>query len=127
MKIPRNKTLTAITFILILTITALIATIPTITAHDPPWTVSTYAFLNVSPDPIGVGQTVYIGMWLDKVPPTAIGRSWGMRWHNFMLTVTDPNRDTETLGPFNSDAVGGAWTSFVPDQIGIYEFQFSFP
>jgi len=120
-------TIATIALILVLTITALIASIPVISAHDPPWTISTYAFLNVSPNPVGVGQTAYIGAWLDKVPPGAIGRGWGMRWHNITVAVTKPDGTTQTLGPFDSDAVGGAWTVYVPDQIGTYTFQASFP
>ena len=127
MKIPKNKTLFAIAFIVILTISALMVTIPTISAHDPPWTISTWAFLSVEPNPIGVGQTAYIGMWIDKVPPTSIGRYWGYNWHNMTLTVTKPNGDTQIMGPYDSDAVGGAWAPFVPDQQGEYKFQFHFP
>ncbi len=122
----RSK-ISAIAFVLLLSFSAMFIALPIVSAHDPQWTISTYAFLSVQPNPVGVGQTAYIGMWIDKVPPAAIGRAWGPRWHNYEVTVTKPNGDTETLGPFNSDAVGGAWTAFVPDQIGEYEFVFTFP
>jgi len=122
-----KTTIATIALILVLTITALIASIPVISAHDPPWTISTYSFLSVTPNPVGVGQTAYVGLWIDKVPPGAIGRGWGYRWHNMTVTVTKPDGEIETMGPFDSDAVGGAWTAYVPDQIGTYTFQSSFP
>ena len=124
MKMIRNKTM-AILIALILMLTPLFA-LPTANAHTPAWTISTYAFINVAPNPVGVGQTAYVNFWLDKVPPTAEGH-WGMMWHNFKVTVTKPNEDTETLGPFSSDAAGGAWTQYVPDQVGTYKFVFNFP
>jgi hypothetical protein len=43
------------------------------------------------------------------------------------LIVTTPNGDTENLGTFNSDATGGAWTQYVPDEVGVYTFKFEFP
>jgi len=122
-----KMTIAAIALVLTLTFSAAFVALPIVSAHDPPWTLSTYCFLSVQPNPVGVGQMAYIGAWLDKVPPTAIGRGWGMRWHNITVAVTKPDGTTQTLGPFDSDAVGGAWTVYVPDQIGTYSFQASFP
>ena len=78
------------------------------------------------PNPVGVGQTAYIGFWLDKVPPTAY-QEYGDRWHNFTVTVTKPDGTTQTLGPFTSDAAGGSATTYVPTQLGNYTFVFNFP
>jgi len=116
----------SIALILVLTFAASLVALPIVSAHDPPWTVSTYAFISVAPNPVGVGQTAYVNFWLDKVPPTSIG-SWGVRWHNITVTVTKPDGTTQTLGSFDSDAVGGVWTSIVPDQIGTYTFVGNFP
>jgi outer membrane protein assembly factor BamB len=111
--------------ILFLLVFAAIAVIP-VNAHTPPWTVSTYSYIVVEPSPIGVGQTAYVTYWIDKVPPTASG-SWGYRWHGMTITVTKPDGTTENLGPFNSDAVGGAWASYVPQMVGTYTFVGHFP
>jgi hypothetical protein len=43
------------------------------------------------------------------------------------VTMTKPDGTTQIYGPFNSDSVGGCWTSFVPDQVGIYKFVGNFP
>ena len=99
---------------------------PTTFAHTPPLTISTYAYLNVAPNPVGIGQTAYLNFWLDKVPPTSHG-SYGNMWHNMTVTMTKPDGTTEILGPLNSDAAGGTWTQFVADQVGTYKFVGHFP
>jgi outer membrane protein assembly factor BamB len=111
---------------LVLAMLASLMTLPSVNAHDPPLRISTYAFISVEPNPVGVGQTVYINFWIDKVPPTAIGQ-WGYQWHGMTVKVTDPNGHTETLNMGNSDAAGGTWNSIVVDQIGTYHFEGNFP
>ena len=118
--------LTTIVLILVLAISVILVTLPLVIAHDPPWTIETYGFIVAQPDPVGVGQTAYVTFWIDKVPPTASG-PWGVRWHNMKLTVTKPDGNTEDLGSFTSDATGGAWTSYVPNEVGEYTFNFDFP
>jgi hypothetical protein len=112
--------------ILLFTIVGSSVLMPSANAHTPPWTISTYAYIEVSPNPVGVGQTAYVNFWLDKVPPTSIGH-YGMMWHNFKLNVTGPDGVTKDLGSFTSDSPGGAWTTFVPDKVGNYTFGFNFP
>jgi hypothetical protein len=100
--------------------------LPAANAHDPPWNITTWAFISVEPNPIGVGQEAFVNFWIDKVPPT-VSRQYGDRWHNFKVTVTDPSGHEETLGPFTSDTTGGTYTRYTPDEVGKYEFVFSFP
>jgi hypothetical protein len=115
----------AIVVTLILASSMATATI-TVNAHDPPWTIPTYAYITVSPNPVGLGQDAFVVMWLDKVPPTA-GGSGGDRWGNYTVTVTKPDGNTQKLGPFLSDPTSSAYTRYVPDQVGLYTFDFSFP
>jgi outer membrane protein assembly factor BamB len=116
----------AITILLMFSITASTLMIPTANAHTPPLTIPTWAFLNVMPNPVGVGQQAYIGFWLDKVPPTAY-QEYGDRFHNYTVTVTKPDGTTETLGPFTSDDAGGAHTTYTPTVLGNYTFVFNYP
>jgi outer membrane protein assembly factor BamB len=109
-----------------LTIAVTLVALPAANAHTPAWTIPTYAYLSVTPNPVGVGQAVYIGFWVDKVPPTA-NAQYGDRWHNFTVTVTKPDGSTEKLGPYSSDAVGGAFTTYAPATVGTYNFVFNFP
>jgi outer membrane protein assembly factor BamB len=117
---------TVIALFLMLTMAVTLVALPTANAHTPPISIPTWAYLSVQPSPVGVGQAAYVGFWIDKAPPTANG-PYGDRWHNFTVTVTKPNGNTETLGPFTSDDVGGAVTTYVPDTVGNYTFLFNFP
>ncbi len=110
----------------ILVFAASIFAIPIVKAHDPPWRIKTYCFVNVAPNPVGLGQQVSVNGWIDKVPPTAEG-FWGSVWHDMTITVTKPDGTTETLGPYTSDAVGGVWDWYTPDQLGEYKFVTNFP
>ena len=122
-----DKTKTAsIALILMLTFSATILALPIVSAHDPPLDIPTYAYLAAEPNPVGVGQTAYLVFWIDKTPPTAAGVG-GERWRNLTVDVTKPNGDTETLGPFTSDPVGGGYSMYTPDQVGTYTFKFNFP
>lgn len=54
--------------------------------------ISTYAKINVAPNPIGVGQTVSVNFYLatpliDSSPPV-----------NMTVKVTDPNGQVKTMG-----------------------------
>ena len=127
MKIRKNKTIaTLIALILTLTITIPLTALPTVNAHTPPWKIPTYAYIAITPDPIGVGQQALIVYWMSQLPPTATGISGG-RWQNLMIEVTKPDGTKQTMGPYISDPVGGGYVPFTPDQIGTYTFNFSFP
>ena len=130
LKIQGTKTLTAIALILILTVSAFMASMSAAKAQSTPPpgvpVIPTYAFITVAPNPVGVGQTVTVPFWLDKPPPTASGAS-GDRWQNMIVTVTKPDGTTQTLGPFTSDPVGSSYTTYAPDTVGTYYFQISFP
>src|SRR3990172_9345027 len=73
----KNKTF-AILIAAILTISmgASIILLPNADAHTPPWSLPTYAFINIAPAPIGVGQTVNVNLWLQVPAPTALLKHW---------------------------------------------------
>jgi outer membrane protein assembly factor BamB len=126
-KIAKNKTIAIATVILLaLSMSASMMLAPTVSAHTPAWQVPTYAYINVAPNPIGVGQQVTIVFWLDKVPIGAEG-AWGSRWHNMKITVTHPDGTNATVGTYNSDSNGGASTRYTPTVVGNYTFYFEFP
>ncbi len=121
----KGKTM-AILAVAILTISMGAIFSQTVNAHTPAWNIPTYAYVNVAPNPAGLGQTVNIGMWINNPPPDA-SRTYGDRWNNFMVTITNPDGTTEKLGPFSSDDTGGTHADFTPSQLGNYSFFFSFP
>jgi hypothetical protein len=120
-----KKTVMTILFLAILTIPMAASIIPSASAHTPSWTLPTYAFINIAPAPIGVGQTVNVNMWLQVPPPTAAG-AYGDRWVNMTVKVTHPDGTVETLGPFTSDDTGGTSTRYTPSKVGNYSFQLFF-
>ncbi len=128
MKTLKNK-IAAITivifFMLSMTASTMLLTLPTASAHTPPWNIPTYSFCSVSPNPIGEGQTARVNFWVDIPPPTAVA-NYGGRWTNLTVKVTLPSGTTTTLGPFTSDATGGTSTTYTPTQVGNYTFQMTF-
>ncbi len=118
MQILKKKTTTMIALILILTIASTIFATPIANAHTPAWSVPTWTYLTASYNPIGVGQQTLFVFWADKYPPTATG-NYGDHWQ-FTVDVTGPDGTTDTLGPFESDPVGGAYTGYTPTQAGNY-------
>ena len=129
MKTLKNKIAAitiAIFFMLSMTASMITAPVNAVTLAPGKISIATFAFINVAPNPIGVDQTVNVGMWLGEPPPTA-GAQFGDRWQNYKVTVTLPDGSTTTLGPFTSDDTGGAHTSYTPSKAGNYSFVFSFP
>jgi hypothetical protein len=122
MKILKNKT-AAITIALILTlsITASMIVMPAHALELP-----TILVINVSPNPAGTGQTVYVATYTTNPPPTA-NRMMGDRWEGITVEVTHPDATKETLGPYHSDATGGIAITYTPTTIGNYTFQSFFP
>jgi hypothetical protein len=121
-----KSVLCAIALILLLSLSTFMAILPTANAHDPAWTVPTFAYLTVSPNPIGVNEQASVVFWLDKYPMSAAGDS-GDRWQGLQIDVTAPDGTKSVLGPFVSDPIGSGYTLFTPTQTGTYTFVFSWP
>src|SRR5512135_2602028 len=116
----------SIAAILMLSMTASMILTPKAYAHSPPWTLQTWAYIAVAPNPVGVGQKVFINMWVDKPMPEATVFN-DIRRHNYQLTITKPDGKTE-LHTFDlSDTTGVQFYVFTPDQVGTYSFVFKYP
>jgi outer membrane protein assembly factor BamB len=115
----KNKSkLSAIAFVLMLTIGAVFVALPSVVAHDPAWEVPRYSYIAIQNSILGVGQQLVIQVWSNAVPPTAQG-AYGDRW-TFYVEVTKPDGSIETLGPITSDPVGAGWTVYTPTDVGTY-------
>jgi hypothetical protein len=93
----------------------------------PPLTSSpTYAYMDVSPDPVGVGQAIFVSAWLIEFDPmTSVDN--GAVWQGYQITVTKPDNTTEILGPYAASAAASISIYYIPTQLGTYKFFFSFP
>ncbi|MGF3522051.1 MAG: hypothetical protein ACQXXJ_03015, partial [Candidatus Bathyarchaeia archaeon] len=125
-KTLNKKVFMTIAITLLLSTIMLTITLSSTSAHTPAWTIPTYAYIAVAPNPVGVNQPVFIVMWIDKVPPSAVGAN-GDRWTNYAVKITKPDGTTETLGPFISDSTSSTYTTYTPNQIGTYTLTFTFP
>ncbi|MGD9130358.1 MAG: PQQ-binding-like beta-propeller repeat protein [Candidatus Bathyarchaeota archaeon] len=83
--------------------------------------IPTYSNITVGPNPVGINQEVTINLF-NAVPTITSEPYYGLT-----VEVTDPSGHTTTLGPFDSDTTGGTFTTFTPDQVGIWEFQMFSP
>jgi hypothetical protein len=80
--------------------------------------VPTYAYINVAPNPIGVGQTVNVNFFLATPMETS------ERPINMTVRMVDPDGKETIFGPYTGDTTGGTFFNFVPDKAGDYTFQF---
>ena len=124
----KNKTMaTLITVILLLSTAISLTSTPTASAHPTPWQIPTYAFVNVSPDPAGVGQQCIVVVWLDKIPDGASVTN-NIRFHNYKCLITAPDGTTQTITwDTVTDTTSSAFSTFTPTQTGTYTFNFTFP
>lgn len=128
MKLFKNKTAAIVIAILLtLSMTASMTLLPNASAHKPGWQIPTYAFISAQPNPVGLGQSVFVNFWIDKVSATA-NSQYGDRWQNYTVTITQVSTGTVTkLGPFQADDAGGSETTWLPPAIGNYTLVFNFP
>ena len=124
--IVKVKTI-AIALFLVSTIAVPLVALPVANAHTPAWQITTYAYINASPNPVGVGQQTLIFMWLDTtIQGVAINNN--IRFRNYQLTITKPDGTNETKTfPVITDATSSQYTPYVPDQTGNYTLTFDFP
>jgi hypothetical protein len=127
MNFSKNKTAATIATILILTIVLPMVALPLANAHTPPWEISTFAYINAAPSPVGVGQQVSILIWCDK-PRTNAALSNDYRMHNYQLVITD-SAGNEVLNQFwqsITDPTSSQFYAWVPDAAGTYNLTFNF-
>jgi hypothetical protein len=124
----RNKVALAIAMFLISSMIATLVALPSANAHTPPWSIPTYAYIIVSPNPVGVGQQAFVIMWLDKLfsPETITGNNY--RFHNYQLTITGPNGTVQTQTfDIVMDSTSAQTYAFTPTTAGTYTLKFTFP
>ena len=128
MKLSKNKTITiAIAIFLIASMSTSMLLVPNAGAHTPAWSLPTFAYINVSPNPVGVGQSVEIIMWLNYVIDGAAANNI-VRFQNYQLTITDPSGTATTKSfPTVQDTTSAQPYYFSPDKVGTYTLKFDFP
>jgi hypothetical protein len=123
----KNKSFFVLFALLLLSTTVIsLTTIPNTTAHSPPWRFASFAYIIASPNPIGIGQTTYLSMWVDNALPGAMPDN-NVRKHNYTLTITKPDGAVQTQHwDVVDDTTGIQFFAFTPDQLGNYAFKFDY-
>ncbi len=87
----------------------------------PDYTVTTYAYLSARPNPIGVGQSLLINIWL--TPACHVANYF--TGYKVIIITPSGEEETTTLNSYAGDAT--AWFEYIPTQNGTYKFKFDFP
>jgi hypothetical protein len=119
MKISKNKATTITTLLmLLLAASMMLSPIKGQVSFPAGTQIPTYAYINVAPNPVGVGQTVNVNFYLATVIESSEDPT------NMTVQITDPTGTVQTRGPFTGDTTGGTFFNFVPDKVGNWTFQF---
>ena len=140
----KDKTMAILIAVLLaFSMTASMIMIPSAHAHSPAWNIPTYAYIWAYPNPVGVGQTMNIYMWLDPVYGAAGGTTATVgtngytasaallandyRFHNYALTITAPDGTKTTQSfPVVADSTSNQITTFTPSATGTYNLTFTY-
>ena len=127
MNLKTKTSAIAIAILLIISIGASMMLLPTTSAHSPAWQVPTFAYVQALPNPIGVGQTATVYMWLANTYADAL-KTNDYRFHNYKLTITAPDGTVTTQSFANiMDPTSNQPYRFTPTQLGTYSFNFTYP
>jgi hypothetical protein len=97
-------------------------------AHPlPGWNIPTFAHIYVAVNPIGIGQTTHIYLFLTPTYADTLMTN-NYRFHNYKLTITAPNGEVTTqTWDTVQDTTSNQGYSFTPTQLGTYNLTFNFP
>ena len=143
----RNNTkISAIAFIALLTLSALVAVLPAFAYYTPAAHRPTGTYVGVSPTRVGLGQKVLINIITNPAPRTPsfwVGNLVGVypsSWENITVTFTYPDGTKNTYMPIDmtmaqigvkvpgaAQIVGSLQFEFEPTQVGNYSVSASFP
>ena len=87
----------------------------------PAYTIQTVPYISVRPSPIGLGQSLLVNVW------SSPGSYHAFPMYGYTVDIIKPDGTTMTVGPFSSyTGDSTAWFEMIPDQIGTWQFKFTF-
>ncbi len=96
-------------------------------------TFPTYLYTSVAPNPVGVGQTVFISLFFTKPVASPVAGSAFLSttltyYTGMTLNIVKPDGTNVTLGPYTADATGGVGNiQYIPTVTGNYTVQAFYP
>ena len=87
----------------------------------PDVSLDTISHVSFNPNPVGIGESVTIFMWLS--PPTHASRYLS----NFTVIITAPDGSQKVTTKQTYRADTTAWMLFTPDKVGTWQIEFQFP
>ncbi|PVX26271.1 MAG: hypothetical protein CW691_01990 [Candidatus Bathyarchaeum sp.] len=115
-----NSKTFAITFVILLTLSVLLITLPAATAQTS--TKQTYAFLGCVPNPSGVGQGVLLHVGITEALSNV-----NMGYEDLSVSIIDPEGKESSINDIQTDSTGGTGQLFTPTMAGTYHLQTHFP
>jgi hypothetical protein len=85
------------------------------------YTVDPNPYLSFRPNPVGVGQTILVNIWVDPGP------SYARYFPNYKVEITKPDGSTDVITLNSYAADGTSWFEYRVDQVGTWQFKFDFP
>ena len=110
------------TFLLLIFVSSLLVAIPATTQAQTAPTMKTYAIIDATPNPVGVGEETLIRFGVKEATGDA---SYG--WTGLTVTITKPDGVNDTIGPVTTDSTGGTARIYVPNEVGTYTLTTNFP
>ena len=123
-KFSKKQSITEICLFLLMSTLVSVVLLPSTSAVS---TTYSWPIIDVSPNPVGVGQKLTIIMFVNPTfPGAAIDND--LRRHDYTLTITKPDNTTETMfWPVIQDPGNGQVALYTPTQVGTYSFVLSYP
>ena len=125
-----NRLKIFVTVLLMMSIVLTLLYLPTFinTANAQGLSYTNPADIALSCNPTGIGQAVLVTFFLVNPPPQGnAGYDPTKNWNGFEVTLTSQTGKVEHFGPFVSDATGGYYFYYTPQEIGNYTLIFNFP
>jgi len=86
--------------------------------------VPVYLKVYAEPNPVGIGQPVYISLFFTKPIPVVGAFGGGSLYEGLTVNIVKPDGTNQTLGPYISDTTGGVGgIEFTPEVTGNYTVQ----
>jgi len=85
-------------------------------------TQDTRAFLSFRPNPIGLGQSLLVNMWINP----GVSSNDRLIPQGFVITITKPDGTKDSMTLDSEPATAANWFEISPDQIGTWKFKFEF-